>query len=70
MKYFCINIIYMFAFIPLLLAKDFEVTHYNPEDVFIGTTLLADMTDYDRPRVVEVDFEGNILWEYRLPELP
>ena len=58
----------MLAFISLCLGEDFEVTHYNPEGVFIGTTLLADMTDYNRPRVVEVDFEGNILWEYRLPE--
>ena len=53
----------MLAFISVCLGEDFEVTHYNPEGVFIGTTLLADMTDYNRPRVVEVDF-GSIFPQY------
>ncbi|MEE2996207.1 MAG: aryl-sulfate sulfotransferase [Pseudomonadota bacterium] len=49
------------------LSSDFKVTHLDQKRVFQGTTLLADMTDSHTPRVVEVDFNGNILWEYTPP---
>ena len=46
-------------------AADYEVTHLEPKRIFKGTTLFADMSDREWPRVVEVDFNGNIVWEYR-----
>ena len=39
-----------------------------PERACNGTTLLSDGHDQDRPRVVEVDMQGKILWEYVIPE--
>ncbi|SVB34400.1 uncharacterized protein METZ01_LOCUS187254, partial [marine metagenome] len=50
-----------------VLAGDYKVTHLVEEKVFKGTTLLADMSDSKRPKVVEVDFKGNILWKYIPP---
>ena len=46
-------------------AADYEVTHLEPKRIFKGTTLFADISDREWPRVVEVDFNGNIVWEYR-----
>lgn len=46
-------------------AGDYTVTHLDKARVFAGTTLLADMSDPRKPRVVEVDFDGNVLWEFR-----
>ncbi len=33
-----------------------------------GTTLFADKISQDNPGIVEVDMEGKIIWEYRLPD--
>ncbi len=49
-------------------AADYEVTHLKPKQIFKGTTLFADMSDREWPRVVEVDFNGNIVWKYILLE--
>jgi len=46
-------------------AGDYKVTHLEQDRVFAGTTLLADMSDPRNPRVVEVDFTGNIVWKFR-----
>ncbi|PPR11930.1 MAG: hypothetical protein CFH41_00807 [Alphaproteobacteria bacterium MarineAlpha11_Bin1] len=56
-----------FLFANSSLSADFKVTHLDQKRVFPGTTLLADMTDARHPRVVEVNFIGNILWEYIPP---
>lgn len=45
-------------------AGDYKVTHLEESRVFKGTTLLADMSAPSQPKVVEVDFNGNILWMY------
>lgn len=45
-------------------AADYAVTHHDAARVFPGVTLLADMSYPRSPRVVEVDFGGNILWKY------
>ncbi|WP_028583744.1 aryl-sulfate sulfotransferase [Desulfogranum mediterraneum] len=47
------------------LAGDYRVTHLERSKVFDGTTLLADMSDPRQAKVVEVDFNGNILWKFR-----
>ncbi len=49
------------------VAGDYTVTHLDKSKVFVGTTLLADMSNPKSPKVVEIDFEGNILWEFRPP---
>jgi len=48
-------------------AGDYKVTHLQPDKVFKGTTLLADMSDPRRAKVVEVDFDGNIVWSFSPP---
>lgn len=45
-------------------AGDYRITHLDLKRVFPGVTLLADMSDPRAPRVVEVDFNGNILWKF------
>jgi len=61
----------LIAFVCLIVfpapAGDYEVTHFEKCRVFEGTTLLADMTERSQPRVVEVNFNGDILWEYNPP---
>ena len=52
---------------PIVSAGGYKVTHLVEEKVFEGTTLLADMSDRKRPKVVEVDFKGNVLWQYIPP---
>ena len=48
-------------------AADYKVTHFERGRVFEGTTLLADMSDDGQPKVVEVDFSGNIVWDFIPP---
>jgi hypothetical protein len=43
-----------------------KIESYAPDCVFAGTTLFADNTDGDSPRIVEVDMQGRIVWEYKL----
>jgi len=43
---------------------DYTITHHDSDRVFPGVTLLADMSSPRFPKVVEVDFQGNILWKY------
>ncbi len=45
-----------------------EVTVYDPESVWHGTTLLSDHHDENNPRIIEVNMLGEVLWEYVLPE--
>ena len=51
----------LFAAMPVV-SGDYKVTHLKLNRVFEGTTLLADMSHSKSPRVVDVDFNGNILW--------
>ncbi|MHA1650863.1 MAG: aryl-sulfate sulfotransferase [Candidatus Helarchaeota archaeon] len=44
-----------------------SVTIYDPTRACNGTTLIPD-NNPDRPRIIEVDMEGNIIWEYILPD--
>ncbi|MAT08097.1 MAG: hypothetical protein CL707_03200 [Chloroflexi bacterium] len=45
-----------------------EVTVYNAEKVWPGTTLLSDHHDVGSPRVIEVNMLGEVTWEYVLAE--
>ncbi|MBU1124836.1 MAG: aryl-sulfate sulfotransferase [Candidatus Omnitrophica bacterium] len=46
---------------------DFIVDIYNPSEAFNGTTLVTDNYSAKSPRVIEVDMNGKIVWEYILP---
>ncbi|MFC1514895.1 aryl-sulfate sulfotransferase [Candidatus Omnitrophota bacterium] len=48
-------------------AEDIFVDVYDPARAFDGTTLLPDNHLRGKPRVIEVDMKGNIVWEYILP---
>lgn len=46
----------------------FSVELYDSTKACNGTTLFAESHDSDNPRVVEMDMDGNIVWEYSLPD--
>ncbi len=46
----------------------FLIEIYNPDKTFTGTTLFADLSNGEEPRIVEVDMDGNVVWEYILPD--
>jgi hypothetical protein len=43
------------------------VDAYLPEKAWQGMTVLADNHDLSHPRILEVNMEGEITWEYDLP---
>jgi hypothetical protein len=45
----------------------FEVDVYNPDKACKGTTILPDNHNRARPRIVELNMKGEIVWEYYLP---
>lgn len=44
-----------------------QVSVYDPEKAFNGTTLFTDGHDSENFRVLEVNMEGEIIWEYDVP---
>ena len=46
---------------------DFYVDIYQPDKVWPGTTLFADYHTPNKARVVEVNMQGEIVWQYVLP---
>ncbi|MBN3037921.1 MAG: aryl-sulfate sulfotransferase [Candidatus Omnitrophica bacterium] len=50
-----------------MAEEDFSVDIYKPDKACNGTTLFPDNHIKGKPRVVEVDMQGNIVWEYVLP---
>jgi len=47
---------------------EFTITTWDRERAFNGTTLFADLQRGNPPRVVEIDMEGEIVWEYVIPK--
>ncbi len=52
---------------PAIVDPDIHVDIYRPEKAFNGTTLFADNHNPDKPRIIEVNMRGEIVWEYVLP---
>ncbi len=50
------------------IDPDIHVDIYQPDMVWAGTTLLADNHIRERPRIIEVNMLGEIIWEYQLPQ--
>ncbi len=46
---------------------DIIVDAYQPDRVWAGTTLLPDNHNPDKPRIIEVNMLGEIIWEYLVP---
>jgi len=57
--------IFLFVLRP---SHDFVIEVYDASRAANGTTLFADLHDKANPRIVEVNMEGDIVWEYRLPD--
>lgn len=49
------------------IDPEIYVNVYRPEKAWPGTTLLPDNHNINRPRVIEVNMRGEIIWEYALP---
>ena len=47
---------------------DITVGIYKPDKVWNGLTLLPDNHKRDRPRIIEVNMLGEIVWQYQLPD--
>lgn len=47
---------------------DFVVETYDKTKAVAGTTLLADNHNTAKPRIIEVNMLGEIIWEYDLPQ--
>lgn len=47
--------------------SDFVVDVYNKKKAYDGTTLFYDSHESEKPRIVEVDMNGKIVWEYVIP---
>jgi len=52
---------------PELRPGDLYVDIYNSEKACVGTTLFADLHDTQNPRIVELDMQGETVWEYKIP---
>jgi len=51
-----------------LQQGEIYVDIYDADQACDGTTLFADLHDMQNPRIIEVDMEGNIIWEYVIPD--
>lgn len=47
---------------------DITVAIYNSDKAWNGLTLLPDNHKSDRPRIIEVNMLGEIVWQYQLPD--
>jgi len=47
---------------------DISLEVYRSDKAWAGTTLLADEHTRGRPRIIEVNMRGEIIWEYVLPD--
>ena len=50
-----------------IVDPDIYVDIYNPDKAYNGTTLFADYHKPHRPRIIEINMRGQIVWEYVLP---
>lgn len=48
------------------VASDFVIDVYDQERASNGTTLFTYRYDTNNPKIVEVDMDGNIVWQYEL----
>ena len=51
-----------------VIAPEFKLVAYVPEKAQEGTTILADLHNVDRPKIIEVNMRGELVWEYLVTE--
>jgi len=51
-----------------VVDPDIVIEIYDPEKAYNGTTLIPDNHDSERPRIIEVNMAGEIVWEYHIPQ--
>ena len=78
MKKVIISVLLMFIALNLFYVQtsasaggadpSFEVDVYNTAKACNGTTILADNHNRGRPRILELNMKGEIVWEYDLPD--
>ncbi|MEW6592343.1 MAG: hypothetical protein AB1305_01440 [Candidatus Hadarchaeota archaeon] len=49
-------------------SSPFVVSVYNPSKSYNGTTLFTDTHDRENPKIYEVDMNGNVVWEFTIPD--
>lgn len=50
------------------IDTDLSMSIYDPVLAWPGTTLLSDNHNPERPRIIEVNMRGEIIWEYLVPQ--
>jgi len=53
---------------PEIKKGDIYVDIYNSEKACYSTTIFADLHDPQNPRIIEVNMQGEIIWEYKIPD--
>lgn len=48
--------------------QDFVLETYDKNKALNGTTIFADNHNIDRPRIIEINMLGEIIWEYNIPQ--
>ena len=48
--------------------QELWVSVYQADKVYPGTTIFPFNLDPENPRIIEVDMEGNIVWQYAVPD--
>lgn len=48
-------------------APGYALDYYDADKAYNGTTLFTDNHDTNAPRVVQVNMQGDVVWEYLLP---
>jgi len=51
-----------------VLTGEIYVDIYDATKACIGTTIFADLHDGQNPRIIEVDMQGQVVWEYNIPD--
>jgi hypothetical protein len=51
-----------------VVTSGFCVDVYNPSKAYNGTTLFTDSHDRDNPKIYEVNMNGNVVWEFTIPD--
>ena len=54
---------------PVTRAGDYSIEHYAPACVFQGTTLFVDNADPEWSKLVEIDFQGKVVWELKVSRI-
>ncbi len=62
-----ILIIFTLSFKLYALEEEFFVKKYDSAKAYNGTTIFSFNADWLNSRIIEVDMNGNIVWQYRIP---